>query len=92
MNQECQYRGIFNILIVIGWISKGVYLVSLYMNKEGGSAEDFCKLWLLQYVVPIYEYMKSELRDLHLMGVWEFGKAHCKSNYFGQKSCMNQWG
>ena len=36
------------------------------MNKEGGLAEDFCKLWLLQYGVPIYEYVKSELRDLNI--------------------------
>ena len=31
---------------MIGWFSKDLDPVSLYMNKERGLAEDFCKLWL----------------------------------------------
>ena len=44
LNQEGQYSGIFESLAVIGWLSKDLYPVSLYMNKERGEAEDFCNL------------------------------------------------
>ena len=41
---ECQYSGIFESLAVIGWLCEDLYPVSLYMDKERGLAEDFCKL------------------------------------------------
>ena len=48
LNQECQYSGIFESLAVIGWLCKDLYPVSLYIDKERGLAEDFCKLWYSQ--------------------------------------------
>ena len=42
--QQCQFSGVFESLAVIGCLSKDLYPVILYMNKERGLAEDFCKL------------------------------------------------
>ena len=44
LNQECKYSAIFENLTVIGLSAQDLYPVSLYMNKERGLAEDFCKL------------------------------------------------
>ena len=51
LNQECQYSAIFERLAVIGWLSKDLYPVSLYMNKERGEAEDFCELLRCLYFI-----------------------------------------
>ena len=42
---KVQYSAIFERLAVIGWFSEDLDPMSLYMDKERGLAEDFCKLW-----------------------------------------------
>ena len=41
---------------MIGWFFKDLDPVSLYMDKERGLAEDFCKLWCIVKILSDAAY------------------------------------